>query len=74
MTVDLAKGKWHSQPVSNGLFIGLFLPPILLLLIAYPLYVIISNRRGANNNAVMWTSGAAEPPKPATRTVRWGRE
>jgi len=69
VTVDLAKGKWHSQPVSNGLFIGLFLPPILLLLIAYPLYVIISNRRGANNNAVMWTSGAAEPPKPATRTA-----
>jgi hypothetical protein len=70
--VNLLKGKWHDQPVSNGLFIGLFLPPLLLLLIVYPLYVIISNRRGGNANAVMWTSGAAagEASKPVARAVR----
>jgi len=38
-------GPWKSQMMSNGLFIGLILPPILLVLIVYPLYVFVSRRR-----------------------------
>jgi len=38
-------GSWKSQMLSNGLFIGLILPPLLLVLIVYPVYVFLSRRR-----------------------------
>jgi hypothetical protein len=55
-------GEWKDQVLSNGLFIGLVLPLILLVVIVYPLYVCMAGRKqvgGAWNSAAAGSSSSA---------------
>jgi len=50
-------GEWKDHILSNGLFIGLVLPVILLVVIVYPLYVCMMGRKQVGGGA--WNSSAS---------------
>uniref|UniRef100_A0A7R9VJA3 Ig-like domain-containing protein n=1 Tax=Pseudictyota dubia TaxID=2749911 RepID=A0A7R9VJA3_9STRA len=63
VTEFVAGGKWRDQAVSNGLFLGIALPVLIILIIAYPLYAFVSSR---NNDGDKPTSAAREWSRGST--------
>jgi len=67
--IELSQGgSWNGQVLSNGLFIGLVFPVILVFFIGYPLYLYIISKNKGSQPSLFQASGASSGGSDKTVT------